>query len=101
MSHMDYGDDGGTSCADSGCGSRRFVEYTAVGGEADWFVPIGTTLAADDYRVTLFGTAGVAVVPQLDFPNAAPTDRTDTQFRVQAALALTAGDVLIFEIVES
>ncbi len=99
MSHMTYTGDG-ASCADGACGGTRIVAYTATGGETDFDVPIGTTLAADTYAVGLLGTAGAAALPVCDFPNALAGDRTTSTFRVVTAAALTTGDVLNFLIVE-
>lgn len=95
----------GTSCSDS-CGSGlRIVTYTATGLEAgsglDFFVPIGTTLAADDYDVGFFAIAGSATLPQCEFPPGAGTNRTTSQFRVQVNIAPTAGDVWKFQIVKA
>lgn len=98
---MNYGSDDGSSCADGACGAPRIVTYTATGSEGvDFTVPIGTTLAADTYEVGLFGIAGAANFPILDFPNALAGDRTTSQFRVLSAAVLTLGDVLKFQIVE-
>lgn len=102
MSHMPSYGSAGTNC-DSGCsGAARIVEYTATGAEGtDFMVPVGTTLADDEYEVGLFGTRGVVNVPICDFPNALAGDRTQTEFRVVTAAVLTAGDVLLFQIVEA
>ena len=102
MSHMDYGTSTGESCADGLCaGSPRIITYTATGSEGtDFMVDIGTTLAADTYEVGLFGIAGAANFPILDFPNALAGDRTTTQFRVMSAATLTLGDIIKFQLVE-
>ena len=79
----------------------RIVTYVATGAEGvDFSVPIGATLVLDTYDVGLLGIAGAANFPILDFPNALAADRTQTAFRVLAAVALTAGDILKFLIVE-
>jgi hypothetical protein len=99
MSHMDY-TGAGSSCADGGCSSTRVVTYTATGGEGtDFTVPIGATLAADDYEV-FFSPGGVTNLPVLDMPTALAGDRTTTGFRVTTADVLTVGDILKFLIVE-
>ncbi len=102
MSHMNYTPSSGESCADGLCsGSPRIITYTATGAEGvDFMVPIGTTLATDEYEVGLFGIAGAANFPILDFPSALAGDRTTSQFRVLSAATLTAGDVLKFQLVE-
>jgi hypothetical protein len=80
--------------------SARIVTYTATGAEGvDFTVPIGTTLGSE-YEVGLFGIAGAASFPILDFPNVLAGDRTSTTFRVLSASTLTAGDILKFQIVE-
>jgi hypothetical protein len=102
MGHMDYGVSTGEACADGLCaGSPRIVTYTATGSEGvDFMVPIGTTLATDEYEVGLFGIAGAANYPILDFPNTLAGDRTDSEFRVLSAAVLTLGDILKFQVVE-
>ncbi len=102
MGHMDYGASSGESCADGLCaGSPRIVTYVATGSEGvDFMVPMGTTLATDSYEVGLFGIAGAANFPVLDFPNVLAGDRTTTEFRVLSAATLTAGDTLKFQVVE-
>lgn len=74
----------------------RVVRYTATGSEGvDFFVPIGTTLGADDYEIS-FSPQSMAAVPAYDFPNEVAGDRTTTQFRMRISAPLTAGDKLVF-----
>lgn len=102
MAHMNYGASSGESCTDGLCaGSPRIVTYVATGSEGvDFMVPIGATLASDEYEVGLFGIAGAVNFPILDFPDALDADRTTTEFRVLSASTLTLGDILKFQIVE-
>ncbi len=105
MPHMNYAV-GAEACADGTCaGSPRIVTYVITGAEdnagVDFFVPIGATLASDEYDVGLFGIAGAASVPVADFPDADAGDRTTTQFRVLLAAAMTVDDIVKFIIVEA
>ncbi len=81
----------------------RLIEYTATGSEGtSFFVSIGATLDDDDYEVGFFGAKGAAIVPAAwDFPDALAGDRTTTQFRVLIPDVLSAGDVFLFELVET
>jgi mono/diheme cytochrome c family protein len=80
--------------------SHRTVTYTATGSEGtDFMVSIGATLSLDTYAV-LYAPSDVVNVPVLSLPTATGSDRTTTQFRVTTADSLTAGDVLIFVILE-
>jgi hypothetical protein len=79
---------------------HRVVTYTATGSEGtNFMVPIGATLSADTYAL-LYAPSDVTNVPVLSLPTASGSDRTTTQFRVTTADSLTAGDVLIFVILE-
>jgi hypothetical protein len=101
MAHMPtYGEDG-SGCAQSGsCTGPRVVTYTATGAEGtDFFVPIGATLAADDYEMW-WAPAGVTALPIIDLPTGSATDRKTTEFRVLAGDAITAGAVIKFFIQE-
>ena len=81
--------------------SHRTVTYTATGSEGtDFMVSIGATLSSDSYTVLWSPRGVVESVPIIDLPNSAGSDRTTTQFRVTAASDLTAGDVLVFVILE-
>lgn len=102
MTRMPSYGSAGSNC-DSGCtGAPRLVSYTATGLEGtDFMVPIGTTLADDEYSVGLFSFESTTNVPICAFPNADAGDRTQTEFRVLTAAVLTAGDVLVFQIVEN
>lgn len=94
MAHMPTSADPGSGGAGNLGG--RVVRYTATGAEGvDFFVPIGTTLGADDYEVVLSPQL-VAAFPVFDLPNEVAGDRTTTQFRVRLAAALAAGDKLVF-----
>lgn len=78
-----------------GSGGGIVVVYTATGSEGtSWLVSIGQTLTSNDYEVT-WSPNGVTNVPVLDIPDA---DKTTTQFRVNSADVLTAGDRLVFVI---
>lgn len=102
MGHMDYGASSGDSCADGLCaGSPRIITYVATGAEGtDFMVSIGTTLASDEYDVSLFGITAAANFPILSFPEALAADHTTTQFRVLSAAVLTAGDIIKFILIE-
>lgn len=95
MSHMTSL---GSTCSDSGgaC-SSRVVTYTGTGAEGTSFmVSIGATLASSAYNV-FFSPAGVTNVPVLDLPS---SGRTTSAFPVATATTLTAGDVLMFLLIE-
>lgn len=75
------------------------VNYTATGAEGVSFVvPIGADMGTDQY-VIMWAPSGVTDFPVPDFPDGAG-DRTSTQFRVNVAAALTAGDKLSFVLFE-
>lgn len=78
----------------------RIVTYVATGSEGvDFTVPIGATLADDNYDVGFFGAAGAVYVPAVwDFPNALAGDRTASAFRVLVPDVLVAGDVFKFQV---
>lgn len=101
MSHMGSYGSNGTGCADSGCGGgTRIVTYTATGAEGTEFdVPIGATLALATYNVGFFAINGSVTLPACNFPTGG-SNRTTTTFRVEVAVAPTAGDVWQFQIVE-
>lgn len=104
MSHMPSLGGSGSACDTNNCGGPRLVTYTATGSEGtDFTVSIGATLASDDYSVGLFSFESLTNVPLCTFPNNDHTagNRTTTQFRVVTAAVLTAGDILLFEIVEN
>lgn len=85
------------SAGGSGASWQR-VAYTATGAEgADFFVPIGTTLAADSYEAVLSPQlVGGTFLPVCDFPNEVAGDRTTTQFRVRFAEQPPAATKFIF-----
>lgn len=70
------------------------VTYVATGSEGtDFMVPIGSTLPSSSYAIARCSTAGD--VPILIAPTASG-DRTTTQFRVQTADQMDAGDTIEF-----
>lgn len=75
------------------------INFTSSGGETDFVVPIGTTMANDTYAL-LWAPQGISSLPALDLPNILAGDRTTTQFRVQSS-ALTSGDKLTFVVIPS
>lgn len=84
------GGSGGSSGA-----AARAVQYTAVGGESTFNVPIGFTMPSANYNVVMANadTVGGPYIP--DFPRAG---RTTTQFQMVAPV-LTAGDTFDFILV--
>lgn len=102
MSHMNYGASDGDSCGDACGGGPRIVEYVATGSELPGgaTIPIGTELAAADYRVAFWGVEADIIVPiAWSFPTAF---KTTTQFQARfAGDGLTAGGTYYFQIVES
>ncbi len=79
----------------SGTGGGLVVEYTATGVEGTSFlVSIGQTVNNDTYKIG-YSPQGVTNVPIVDLPQGVG-DRTTTQFRVNLADVLTAGEVLLF-----
>lgn len=79
--------------------TMRTITYAVTGTEGtDFIVPIGATLASDEYSI-LWSPAGLTTIPLLDLP-AGPANRTTTGFRVLVAGALTTGDTLTFFVFE-
>lgn len=77
------------------------VTYVATGIEGtDFMVPIGATMKDVLYGV-YWSPKGVVSIPFPDLPDAIPSDRTTTAFRVLTSAQLTAGDKLAFLIVEA
>jgi hypothetical protein len=77
----------------TGTSSGIVITYTATGAEGTSFlVPIGQTLNGTSYEI-VWSSNGVGSVPVLDLPD---TDKSTTQFRVNLADVLTAGDKLVF-----
>ncbi len=89
-----------TSAQGSDVADVRVVTYTATGAEGtDFNVTVSPAVSADDYD--LFpATAGVTNIPLLDLPNLVDGDRTTSAFRVTTGDTLTAGDELVFLLVE-
>lgn len=78
-----------------GGSSVTTFRYTAAGGETDFFVTLPFARLTDAYNVVCT-CQGVTVIPSIDLPDVAPTDRTVTQFRCVTSQPLTAGDQLAF-----
>lgn len=100
MSHMPSMGTGVTVTTVGTVVPARIVTYVATGAEGvDFMVPIGATLANDEYDVGFFGAAGAVTVPAVwDFPNALAGDRTASAFRVLVPDVLVAGDVFKFQV---
>lgn len=100
MAHMPSYTSSGSWSSTQTAGPARIVTYIATGLEGvDFFVPIGTELASEEYDVGFFGAAGAAIIPAVwDFPEADPADRTASQFRVLIPAPLQAGDRFKFAV---
>ena len=77
---------------------QQSFRYTVTGVEpdpSDFMVTLPLAEATDTYKV-VGSLASAVVIVGLDFPDSAAGDRTTTQFRVVATVAMTAGDQIDF-----